>query len=568
MLKYHIEKDTAGNEILETNITGKALLTFPQINKGTAFTMEERHALGLVGKLPSKVETIEEQAKRAYKQFSSFKEPINRNIFLNQLLNNNQVLFYKLVGEHLHEMIPIIYTPIVGNAVEQFHKKFIQPRGLYISYNDLDYIDECFSNRSNEFVKLIVMSDGEGVLGIGDQGIGAMMIPIAKLMVYTAIGRVNPLHTLPLMLDAGTNNKQLLDSPYYLGWRHERISGKQYDEFLETVINSMKRHFSDVFLHWEDFGKFNAHRNLVTYRQKTCSFNDDIQGTGVVAVAAILAALRRTKTTLKEQRIVIFGAGSAGMGVAYQILGALIRHGIDRESAHAQFWLIDHTGLIHEQSQGIETHHQPYTRSPQELEDWTIANAEHITLLETIQHVKPTILIGTSAVAGAFSEDIVREMASHVEHPVIFPLSNPNERAEATPQQLIEWTDGKALIATGSPFQPVYYKGNQYVISQCNNFLAFPGLGLGVIASKPTLICDNMLWAASEALSRYTEGNEHTLLPILDDATDASYQVAIAVAQAAIDENYAQADTTKSAQELVDAVRWEPNYIPYRFKEF
>jgi malate dehydrogenase (oxaloacetate-decarboxylating) len=568
MLTFHIEKDDSGDCHLETNLTGKPLLTVPQLNKGTAFTLEERHTFRLMGKLPPRVETIQEQVNRAYKQFSSYDEPINRNIFLNQILNTNQVLFYKLVSEHLQEMLPIIYTPIVGNAVQQFHKKFLQPRGLYISYHDLEYIDECFKNRSNEFVKLIVMSDGEGVLGIGDQGIGAMMIPIAKLMVYTAIGKINPLHTLPIMLDAGTNNKHLLDSPFYLGWRHERITGKQYDEFLETVITSMKRNFHDVFLHWEDFGKNNAHRNLATYRQQICSFNDDIQGTGVVAVAAILAALRRSKTELKDQRIIIFGAGSAGMGVAYQIVGALTRHGIDKDAAPKQFWLIDHNGLVHELSREIAPHHENFTRTEEELLEWIVSDLEQITLLETIQHVKPTILIGTSAVAGAFSEDIVKEMASHVEHPIIFPLSNPTERAEATPQQLIEWTDGKALIATGSPFDPINYKGKEYIISQCNNFLAFPGLGLGITASKPMLVCDNMLWAASQALSRYTEDCEHTLLPIIEDAIDATYQVAIAVAQCALDEGYSQADTSKTAKELVDAERWEPKYLPYKFREF
>lgn len=566
MFTFHINNDEANTPYLETNITGKALLTIPQLNKGTAFTPEERHQFHLMGKLPPRVETIDEQADRAYKQFSSYTQPINRNIFLNQILNTNQVLFYKLISEHLQEMIPIIYTPIVGNAVQEFHKKFLQPRGLYISYNDLNYIDECLDNRSHNDIKLIVISDGEGVLGIGDQGIGAMMIPIAKLMVYTAIGKINPLNTLPIMLDAGTNNKELLDSPYYLGWRHERISGKQYDEFLEVVIHAIKRKFPHVFLHWEDFGKLNAHRNLATYRQKICSFNDDIQGTGVVAVAAILAALRRTKTELKDQRIVVFGAGSAGMGVTYQILNAFIRSGIDVTQAHRQFWLIDANGLITQESPTLEPHHKPYARPEAEIDSWQVDNRENITLMETVTHVKPTILIGTSAVRGAFTEVVVKEMAEHVAHPIIFPLSNPTERAEATPKELIEWTDGNALIATGSPFDPVTYKGQEYVISQCNNFLAFPGLGLGITAARPALVCDNMLWAASRALSEYTIGAEHTLLPMIEDAIDASYKVAIAVADCALNEGHCEVDITKTAQELVDEQCWEPAYLPYRRK--
>lgn len=568
MLEFHIDTDEAGNDFIQTNITGKPLLTIPALNKGTAFTKEERHIFKLVGKLPPRIESIEEQVHRAYKQFRSYREPINRNIFLNQILNNNQVLFYKLISEHLEEMLPVIYTPIVGNAVEQFHKKFLQPRGLYISYDNLDCIDECFDNRSNSEIKLIVISDGEGVLGIGDQGVGAMMIPIAKLMVYTAIGKINPLHTLPIMLDAGTNNKRLLDSPYYLGWRHERISGKKYDEFIKTVIHTIKQKFPNVFLHWEDFGKYNAHRNLATYRQQLCSFNDDIQGTGVVAVAAILAALRRTGGSLQEQRIIIFGAGSAGMGVAYQIFNALIRSGLSEIEAHRCFWLIDHNGLISEHTEDMADHHRPFARHESELSGWEVDEHQHISLLETIRHVRPTILIGASAVAGAFNEHIIKEMARQVVHPIIFPLSNPTERAEATPTDLIKWTDGRALIATGSPFEPVNYKGNRYVISQCNNFLAFPGLGLGIIAAKPTQVCDNMLWAASQALSRYTEGCEHTLLPIIKDAIDASRHLAIAVAQCAIDEGIAQADTSKTAEQLVDEQRWEPRYLPYKFRQY
>ena len=567
MLEFHIEKDEAGHDFLTTNITGKALLTMPALNKGTAFTVEERHALHLIGKLPPRVESIEEQVRRAYKQFRSYNEPINRNIFLNQILNTNQVLFYKLVSEHLEEMLPVIYTPIVGNAVEQFHKKFLQPRGLYISYDNLDYIDECFDNRSNADIKLIVISDGEGVLGIGDQGIGAMMIPIAKLMVYTAVGKINPLNTLPIMLDAGTNNKMLLDSPYYLGWRHPRISGAQYDDFIKTVIHSIKQKFPNVFLHWEDFGKHNAHRNLATYRQQLCSFNDDIQGTGVVAVAAILAALRRTKGKLAEQRIVIFGAGSAGMGVTYQIFNALRRAGLTQEEAYRCFWLIDHNGLIDEHNDELADHHRPYMRPASEVDTWAVTNRHHITLLETVTHVKPTILIGASAVAGAFDEEIIKEMAAHVDHPIIFPLSNPTERAEATPTDLIKWTDGRALIATGSPFAPVEYNDKTFVISQCNNFLAFPGLGLGVLAAKPTQVTDNILWAASQALSRYTEGSEHTLLPIIKDATEASRQVAIAVAQCAINEGLAQVNSDKTAEELVEAERWEPRYLSYKLSE-
>ena len=567
MLNFKFKHDQAGQPYLATDIIGKALLMIPQLNKGTAFTQAERHTFGLMGKLPSRVESLDEQVQRVYHQFSSYNEPINRNLFLNHLLNTNQVLFYKLVASHLEEMLPIVYTPIVGNAVEQFHKKFIQPRGLYLSYKELDHIDEILCNRSNQDISLIVVSDGEGVLGIGDQGVGAMMIPIAKLMVYTAIGKINPNTTLPIMLDAGTNNQALLDSPDYLGWRHPRITGKQYDAFIETVIDAIKRNIPNVFLHWEDFGRRNALRNLAAYREQICSFNDDIQGTGVVAVAAILAALKRTKGTLDQQRIVIFGAGAAGMGVTEQITKALCRTGLSLEQARQCFWLVDRDGLIGTHLPELIESHQLYARDYTDLQDWKVDNPSHITLQEVIQHVQPTILIGASAQAGAFTESIIREMAAHVDHPIIFPLSNPTERAEATPADLLHWTYNQALVATGSPFAPIDI-GNRFItISQCNNFLAFPGIGLGVLAIQAKQVNDNMLWAASLALSAYTDSH-HTLLPTIKQATDASRAVAKAVAQSAVDQGLGYCPDAQSIDDCIDAVQWEPAYYPYHLESF
>lgn len=564
MLNITKKIDANGKAYLETDIYGKALLTIPQLNKGTAFTMAERHAFNLLGKLPDQVETLNDQVARAYHQFLSYDEPINRNIFLNHIANTNQILFYKLISEHLEEMLPTIYTPIVGNAVEQFHKKFLQPRGIYISYGDLAYIDEILDNRSNKKIELIVISDGEGVLGIGDQGVGAMMIPIAKLMVYTAIGKINPSHTLPIMLDAGTNNKDLLDSPFYLGWRHPRISGKQYNEFIDTVIDTIKRKLPDVFLHWEDFGKINADRNLKVHREKICSFNDDIQGTGVVAVAAILAALRRSKQNMQDQRIVIFGAGAAGMGITDQIYKNLRRLGLSDTQAQQQFYLMGRNGLITEHTADIHHSQQPYVRSANEVATWDVVDINKIDLLEVVRHVKPTILIGCSAQPGAFNEAIIKEMAQHVEHPIIFPLSNPTERSEACPQDLIKWTDGRALVATGSPFAPVTYNGKTYTISQCNNFLAFPGLGLGILAVKATHVSDDMLWAASTALSDYTHDSKHTLLPSISQSIEASRLVAIKVAQAAQAGGLAKINRDTSIEALVDKTCWNPHYLPYK----
>lgn len=561
MLNYEFENGPDGQKYVQTNITGKALLTIPQLNKGTAFTLEERRTFDLIGKLPVRVETLNEQVRRVYHQFSSYDEPINQNIFLNHLLNTNQTLFYKLISEHLEEMLPVVYTPIVGNAVEQFHKKFTQPRGLYISYEEIDYIDEILDNRSNRYVDLIVISDGEGVLGIGDQGIGAMMIPIAKLMVYSAIGKINPNHTLPIMLDAGTNNKALLESDDYLGWRHPRISGKDYDNFIETVINAIKRKFPQIFLHWEDFGRRNATHNLKQYRNLICSFNDDIQGTGVVAVAAILAALKRTNTHLKDQRIVIFGAGAAGMGVTEQVLKALCRSGIDEATARQQFWLVDKDGLIHDQHTLTDAQ-QPYARAYSETSTWNIQSPNRITLEDVVRHVKPTTLIGASAQSGAFTESIIKMMAANTPHPIIFPLSNPTTRAEAVPQDIFNWTNGRALIATGSPFKPVEWNGTTINISQCNNFLAFPGLGLGVISIKAKQVTDDMLWAASLALAEYTDA-QYTLLPTIDQCIDASRAVAIAVATCAIEHELGTLGPYTSVESAVDAQQWEPQYYTY-----
>ena len=564
MLNINLKKDEKNNAYLETTLSGKALLAIAQLNKGTAFTQQERIDFDLIGKLPAHVETLSEQVNRAYHQFLSYNSPINRNIFLNQILNNNHVLFYKLVSDYLEEMLPTIYTPIVANAVQQFHLKFLQPRGLYITYEDLAHIDAILDNRSNPDVQLIVATDGEGVLGIGDQGIGAMMIPIAKLMVYTAIGKINPLTTLPIMLDLGTNNQALLESPFYLGSRHERISGKQYDEFMDVVVNAFKKKFPQAFVHWEDFGKNNADRYLKRYRDVVCSFNDDIQGTGVVAVAAILAAIRRTEQPLEEQRIVIYGAGTAGMGIVHQIYKTLRRLGLSEAEARRRFWLLDSRGLVTEHLTVTTETHKPYIRTLADIENWDISDTAKINLFDTVRHVKPTILIGSSAVAGSFSEAIIKEMAAHVEQPIIFPLSNPTERSEAAPADLLTWTNGKALIATGSPFDPVDYNNETVIISQCNNFLAFPGLGLGVLAVKATRVSSNMLWAASEVLSEYTRFQPHTLLPNIHQSIDASRQVAIAVAKAAIRDGLTTITDEAQVDGLIDAIRWEPHYVPYK----
>lgn len=564
MLQFEFKKDKDGKEYVETSISGKALLTIPQLNKGTAFTREERLAFDLIGKLPNKIETLDEQIQRAYLQYKSFDEQINRNVYLNHLLNTNQVLFYALIEKHLREMLPTIYTPIVGNAVKVFNRKFMHPRGLYISYEDRDHIEKILDNRSNPNINLIVVSDGEGVLGIGDQGVGAMAIPVAKLMVYTAMAGINPLNTLPIMLDAGTNNKNLLNDPLYLGWRHPRLTGEEYAEFIEKFTTALQKKCPNAFLHWEDFGRTNAYQNLIKYRYKMCSFNDDIQGTGVVANAAVLAALNNTGTPLAEQRIVIFGAGTAGMGVTDNLCKALCRSGLSEEEARKRFWLVDKEGLLTERVSDITPSQQPFVRQSSEIDAWQVNDKTHVSLLDVIENVKPTILFGCSARRGAFNETIVKTMAKYVEKPIIFPLSNPTEKSEAKPKDLLTWTDGKALIATGSPFDDVEYHNQSFPISQCNNYLAFPGIGLGVISVKPKFVTDDMLWAASAALSQYADPKTRSLLPKIEQGREASRQVAIAVAKAAIDEGVATVKSKKSVTDLVDENIWEPHYLPYR----
>ncbi len=563
MLEFIIKKDPNGDSYIETSMSGKALLSISQLNKGTAFSKEERHAFGLTGKLPNKVETLEEQVDRVYTQYNAFQEPINRNVYLNQLLNANQVLFYRLITDHLEEMLPTIYTPIVGNAVKLFNKKYMHPRGLYISYLDRDNIEEILDNRSNPDIRLIVVSDGEGVLGIGDQGISAMAIPVAKLMVYTAIGGINPMSTLPIMLDAGTNNESLLNDPLYLGWQHPRLTGEEYAEFIDKFINDVRKKFPHVFLHWEDFGRTNAYRNLITYQNKICSFNDDIQGTGAVALAAVLSAVNLTELPLSDQRIVVFGAGTAGMGVTNTIYRALIQQGLSEQQARKCFWLIDRLGLLTEYTNEVTDAQKPYLRNAKEVVDWKLINKQNISLLEVIENVKPTILIGTSAHANAFNKTAIKAMAKYVERPIIFALSNPPDQCEANPSDIIEWTKGRALIATGSPFPPIHYKHETYPTNQCNNFLAFPGIGVGTIAVKAKYVTNGMLFAASTVLSHYTDESVHRLLPHITQAREASRQVAIAVAKQAITDGVSEADP-KEVETLIGQIMWEPHYVPYR----
>jgi len=568
MLEFTVKTDPHTKEpFLETPIHGKNLLTIPQLNKGTAFSHEERHAFGLLGKLPHRVETLDEQVKRAYLQLASYDAPLQKNIYLNNLHDKNQILFYSLIRAHLNELIPIIYTPTVGTAVQAFSREYRQARGLYISHSDQDHLEDILKNRSNPEIDLIVVTDGEGVLGIGDQGIGGMDIPVAKLMVYGACGGIDPTRTLPIFLDVGTNNTALLEDPMYLGCRHGRIYTEEYDQFVDKFVKKIHALFPNAFLHWEDFGRQNARRILNKYRDNLCTFNDDIQGTGVVTVAALLAASEVTQLKLTKQRIVVFGAGSAGTGISDQIVDAMVRMGLSRKAAYDQFWLVDRQGLLIEDDPSLTEAQKPYARKHTDLNQWSTQHAANRTLADTVNEVKPTALIGCSAQPGKFTQDIIQTMASHCDRPIIFPLSNPNDKCEAQPTDIINWTQGKALVATGTAFGTIHYQNRVMAIAQCNNALAFPGIGLGIIAVKAKRLTDDMLWAAACALSDFAPSKEDNFLPILPsmDQTEAvSKRVAVAVAAKAIETGLAQCNQKKDLVELIEQLYWKPNYLPFK----
>lgn len=567
MFDFKTIRNEAGEIIqVETSLSGNSLLSNSKLNKGCAFTESEREEFDLVGLLPFQVETLEQQVARMYGQYQEHHSNLGKNIYLNVLHDYNETLFYKLASEHLEEMLPIIYTPTVGEAVQRFSLEHRRARGLYISYNDKDNLDALLANRVPPEVDLSVVTDGEAVLGIGDQGIGGINISSAKLMVYTLCGGINPNRVLPIQLDVGTNNTHLLNDPMYLGWRHERISGAAYDDFIDAFVTAITKKFPHLFLHWEDVGRENARRILNHYRNKICTFNGDMQGTGVVALACILAGVMASGVPLHHHRIVILGAGTAGVGIADQIFDALCRAGLSETEARKRFWLIDRPGLL-TKNDSLLSFQTAYARNQEDVKDWKLRDSNYIGLYDVINNVRPTILIGCSTASGAFNEEIVKLMASHVDRPIIMPLSNPNSLSEANPEDVLKWTDAKAIIATGSPFPEANYDGRWYRIAQSNNAFAFPGIGLGSIAVKAKHVSDDMLWAATQALSDCSpiiHDKMAPLLPKLSEARMVSYNVALAVAQQAVAENLAQIPKNTDLKTLINKAMWAPQYYPYK----
>ncbi|HDR6317369.1 TPA: oxaloacetate-decarboxylating malate dehydrogenase [Bacillus thuringiensis] len=553
----------ASNGSLETTLRGVEVLSTPLLNKGVAFTQEEREELGLKGLLPPAVLTLEEQARRAYEQFCSQPDDLLKNVYLTALHDRNEVLFYRILTNHLREMLPIVYTPTVGVAIQRYSHEYRKPRGVYLSINDPSGIEEAFANigATAENIDLVVVTDGEGILGIGDWGVGGINIAIGKLAVYTAAVGIDPSRVLPVILDVGTNREELLNNPFYIGNRHPRITGEAYDEFIDTFVQAVNKQFPKALLHWEDFSSRNARKILDKYRHDICTFNDDIQGTGAVSLAAVLSAVKVSGVPLSEHRVVVFGAGTAGIGIVDQVRDAMVRVGVSEEESYKRFWCIDRNGLVTDNMEDLLDFQIPYARREAEVSEWK--QNDVIGLAEVVKHVKPTILIGTSTVAGAFKEEIIKEMASHVERPIILPMSNPTPLAEAKPADLIEWTEGRALVATGSPFEPVTYNGVTYVIGQSNNALIFPGLGLGTIVVRANVMTDGMFAAAAEAVASMVDTSQPgaPILPEVEELRNISEMVAIEVAKVAVAEGVARENLSDNDIKIaVKEAIWEPEY--------
>jgi malate dehydrogenase (oxaloacetate-decarboxylating) len=564
-----LSSELDGDGCYKTKARGLAVLTTPLLNKGTAFTTDERRELGLTGLLPPVISTLEAQAKAAYAQYQRLPDALSKNIYLTALHDRNEVLFYRLLSGHLREMIPIVNDLTVGMAMQQYHHECRRPRGVYLSIDHIDGIEDAFANlgAGPEDIDLILATDAEQILGLGDWGVGGIEISIGKLAIYTAAGGIDPTRVIPVMLDVGTNREILLKDPMYIGNRHPRVRGERYDAFIDAYVETVTKLFPNALLQWEDFAPGNGRRILEKYRGRISTFNDDMQGTGAITLAAVVSAVRVCGSPMGNQRVVILGAGTAGLGIADQIRDAMMREGLSRAEASARFWLVDAGGLlIDDMGERVRDYQAPYARPSAEVKRWKRdGSAGGIDLAEVVHQVRPTMLIGVSTAAGAFTEAVVREMAKHCERPIIFPLSNPALMAEATPADLIAWTEGRALIATGSAFQPVTYRGVTYVIGQVNNAMLYPGLCLGAIVSRARRISDNMFAAAANAVSSLVAVRlpGASLLPHVDDLRIVSLTVAVAVAEAAVEDGLARMKFNDIVQQVGDAM-WDPEYREIR----
>jgi len=559
---YDIVQTDSGT-VYRVRARGVQLMREPMIFRGTAFTDDERAELGLTGLLPGGVSSLDAQAIRVYGQYLRHRDDLGKNVYLTSLRDRNEVLFYRLLADHVDEMLPIIYTPTIGAAIERYSHEYRRPRGVFLSIDHQDQIEQALSNfgRRADEVDLIVATDSEGILGIGDWGVGGIEIAIGKLTVYIAAAGIHPRRVIPVVLDVGTDNQALLEDPLYLGNRHPRVRGRRYDEFIDAYVQAAHRMFPDALLHWEDFGVDNGRRILDLYADHVCTFNDDMQGTAAVALAAVMAAVRAAKSRMSDQRIVILGPGTAGVGIADYLTDAMIRDGLSPEDARRRIWLVGLPGLLtDDMGDQLADFQVQYARPAEEVQAWQRGD-RGVGLAETVSQVGPTILVGTSTVAGAFTQAIVRDMASKVDRPIIFPMSNPTARIEAQPADLLSWTDGRALIATGSPMAPIEVSGVRHHIAQANNALIFPGLGLGVKVARAQRISTGMIQASAHAVASLVDVTRPgaSLLPPVADLRQVSETVAITVARAAADEGLARAELDDPVRRVREAM-WEPKY--------
>ena len=559
---------TAGEKAYQVSLSGYDLINSPRLNKGTAFTDHERDIFHLHGLLPPHVGTLDEQLGRRMQALDEQSTPFNKYAFLRDLQDINETLLYALLVRNVEKMLPLVYTPTVGEGCQRFSEIWRKPRGLFLSYPNKDRITQILSHPRYDAIKCIVVSDGERILGLGDQGAGGMGIPIGKMALYTALGGIHPEHCLPILLDVGTDNEERLKSPIYIGWRHHRVRGQEYDDFVETFVSAVKSRWPHVLLQWEDFAGTNAARLLARYRDQLCTFNDDIQGTAAVAAATLISAVNVTGVPLEQQKIVVVGFGTAGIGITNLLAQFIQDRGVSPEEARSHFYAIDRYGLVTEHGKDVRTEQLPYARKEEEVKGWSSQNGE-ITLADVVRNAKPTVLIGVSGQAGAFTEEAVREMAKHTARPVIFPLSNPTSRSEATAQDLMDWTEGRALIGTGSPFEPVKVGGKTVHIAQTNNSYIFPGLALGIVASKARRVTDMMVKAAATELTHHLPTQKDkggSLLPPISEARKLGRLIGQAVGKQAIQDGQAQVADENALNKELDANIWEPVYVPYEYK--
>jgi len=557
-----------GERYLAVPIRGRQILSNPLLNKGMAFTQREREELALHGLLPPATATLKVQLERTYENFKTHPTDLDKFIYLNALHDRNEVLFYRFIYDHIDEMMPIVYTPVVGEACQKFSHIFRTGRGLYISYDQKDGIDRILRNAGLVNPSIIVVTDGERILGLGDQGVGGMGIPIGKLTLYSLCAGISPYTTLPIMLDVGTDNEERLADPLYIGMKHKRIRGEEYQEFIDSFVAAVKRVFPNVVLQWEDFLKGNAIKQLDRFRDKLCSFNDDIQGTAGVAVAGILGALRITGKPMSEQRVLFAGAGAAAQGIANLIIDAMVEEGMSRDEAVTRIMTVDSKGLVTSDRAGLEDFKALYARDTAEVAGWDVKDPSRITLAEAVANAKPTILLGTSGTPNSFSEEVVRTMARVNDRPIIFPLSNPTSKSECTPEQALEWSDGRAIVATGSPFAPVQHGGKRFRIGQGNNAFIFPGVGLGLTVSRARRVPDSIFLAAARALANSVTDEdlaECAVYPTLSRIRECSRDVARATIIQAVKDGVADEEVMENIEQRISQAMWQPEYLPLRY---